>query len=91
MDKGQIVEQGTHRGLLEKQGLYADLYNAQFQDEPQHHEENRLLRLLIQVSALRKYGKEFVGSIGYYTNSSLVQRRFLGKDLAAAGVGLWLA
>jgi subfamily B ATP-binding cassette protein MsbA len=39
MDQGQIVEQGTHRGLLEKQGLYADLYNAQFQDEAQHHEE----------------------------------------------------
>ena len=39
MDKGQIVEQGTHRELLERQGLYADLYNAQFQDEPEQSEE----------------------------------------------------
>lgn len=33
MDQGQIVERGTHRELLSQEGLYADLYNAQFQDE----------------------------------------------------------
>jgi ATP-binding cassette subfamily B protein len=27
---GDIVEQGTHRELLEKQGFFADLYNSQF-------------------------------------------------------------
>jgi ATP-binding cassette subfamily B multidrug efflux pump len=30
MDQGHIVEQGTHDGLLAKQGFYADLYNSQF-------------------------------------------------------------
>ncbi|WP_459169910.1 ABC transporter ATP-binding protein [Natronospora cellulosivora (SeqCode)] len=30
MDKGKIVEQGTHIELLEQKGFYADLYNSQF-------------------------------------------------------------
>jgi ATP-binding cassette, subfamily B, bacterial len=30
MDRGQIVERGTHGGLLEKGGLYARLYETQF-------------------------------------------------------------
>ncbi|MCF0113575.1 MAG: hypothetical protein HUJ60_06325, partial [Bacilli bacterium] len=27
---GNIIEKGTHASLLEKQGFYAELYNAQF-------------------------------------------------------------
>jgi ABC-type multidrug transport system fused ATPase/permease subunit len=30
MDKGEIVERGTHQELLELGGLYARLYNEQF-------------------------------------------------------------
>lgn len=30
MDKGHIIEQGTHESLLEKGGFYANLYNSQF-------------------------------------------------------------
>ena len=30
MDKGRIVEQGTHAQLLAKKGFYYDLYNSQF-------------------------------------------------------------
>ncbi len=30
MDKGQIVEQGTHESLLEKGGFYTNLYDMQF-------------------------------------------------------------
>ena len=32
MDKGRIVETGTHDALLEKGGIYADLYKLQFRD-----------------------------------------------------------
>ena len=31
MDKGNIVEQGTHEELLKKKSFYANLYNSQFQ------------------------------------------------------------
>lgn len=30
LDHGDIVEQGTHEELLEKNGFYAKLYNSQF-------------------------------------------------------------
>jgi ATP-binding cassette subfamily B protein len=30
MNHGMIVEEGTHEGLLAKNGFYADLYNSQF-------------------------------------------------------------
>ncbi|MCZ6809655.1 MAG: lipid A export permease/ATP-binding protein MsbA [Proteobacteria bacterium] len=33
LDKGSIVESGTHRELIAHDGLYADLYRMQFSDE----------------------------------------------------------
>ncbi|QIK69565.1 ABC transporter ATP-binding protein [Erysipelothrix sp. HDW6C] len=30
MDKGNVVESGNHDQLIEKEGMYADLYNSQF-------------------------------------------------------------
>jgi ATP-binding cassette subfamily B multidrug efflux pump len=30
MDHGRIVEQGSHRELMEHRGLYFELYNSQF-------------------------------------------------------------
>ena len=33
MNKGNIIEQGTHSQLLEKNGFYANLYNSQFENE----------------------------------------------------------
>ena len=33
MNEGNIVEQGTHDELIEKNGFYAQLYNSQFAGE----------------------------------------------------------
>lgn len=35
MNKGSIIEQGTHDELLSQGGFYADLYNSQFSDQPE--------------------------------------------------------
>ncbi|HBK19159.1 MAG TPA: hypothetical protein DDZ38_11010 [Gammaproteobacteria bacterium] len=34
LDQGKVVEEGVHAELLSASGLYADLYAAQFRDEP---------------------------------------------------------
>ena len=33
MDRGRIVERGTHQELLQQAGLYAQLYETQFKRE----------------------------------------------------------
>ena len=38
IDKGEIVERGTHQELLERNGLYAQLYNEQFSKRIQQEE-----------------------------------------------------
>jgi ATP-binding cassette subfamily B multidrug efflux pump len=39
IDKGHIVEQGTHDSLMAKRGVYYDLYMSQFRREQQGEEE----------------------------------------------------
>lgn len=40
LEKGQIIEQGTHEELLKKQGLYSKLYEVQFAGENRKGTEN---------------------------------------------------
>jgi len=40
MKEGDIIEQGSHRELLEFKGFYADLYNSQFDTGPDGHGES---------------------------------------------------
>ena len=36
MNKGNIVEMGTHKELLQKKGFYYNLYNSQFENSEEH-------------------------------------------------------
>ena len=42
MDRGQVVDQGTHEELLKRGGLYAELYNLQFNTTGESAEEKAL-------------------------------------------------
>jgi ATP-binding cassette subfamily B protein len=48
MDRGQVVDEGTHEELLTRGGIYADLYRLQFQDG----------RAVVDVSATRMLSSE---------------------------------
>ncbi|MEN4010954.1 MAG: ABC transporter ATP-binding protein [Chloroflexota bacterium] len=44
MDGGQIVEQGTHTELLEKRGLYSQIYELQLRDQEEWSEDDHFGR-----------------------------------------------
>jgi ATP-binding cassette, subfamily B, bacterial len=39
VDRGRVIEQGTHRELLARRGLYAELYRTQFADQEDEESE----------------------------------------------------
>ena len=39
LDKGHIVQQGTHTELLEKEGLYREIYDLQLRDQERFLDE----------------------------------------------------
>lgn len=41
MDQGRIVDQGTHAELLEREGIYAELFNLQFDLSPSNDKPKR--------------------------------------------------
>ncbi len=52
LDKGRIVERGGHGDLLARQGLYAQLWNLQRQQQQVERLERRLARRPIDLAAL---------------------------------------
>jgi ATP-binding cassette, subfamily B, heavy metal transporter len=53
LDKGQLVETGTHAELMEKDGLYASLWNRQRQAEKAREELARMLEEAKRTGAVR--------------------------------------
>ena len=39
LDKGRVVEQGTHQELLEREGMYAHLWKLQQEEEKEKEKE----------------------------------------------------
>ena len=42
LDKGQIIEQGSHQELVEKDGFYNHLYRMQFKDPFKKEKQNKM-------------------------------------------------
>ncbi|MCC8395478.1 ATP-binding cassette domain-containing protein [Paraburkholderia sp. MMS20-SJTR3] len=52
MEHGQLVEQGMHRELLAREGVYAKMWSLQWQQGELEHAQRRLTSQSVSVSAL---------------------------------------
>jgi ABC-type multidrug transport system fused ATPase/permease subunit len=41
LEKGQVVEKGKHNELMEKQGVYYQIYESQLMDQEENHTEEQ--------------------------------------------------
>jgi ATP-binding cassette subfamily B protein len=64
MDSGQVVDQGTHQELLDRGGIYADLYHLQFQGGKTVIDPKGAAALLPRAPALSTPEPSWVRRIG---------------------------
>jgi ATP-binding cassette subfamily B protein len=41
LEKGEVVEKGKHKELMEKQGVYYQIYQSQLMDQEEKHTEGQ--------------------------------------------------
>jgi subfamily B ATP-binding cassette protein MsbA len=63
MDKGRVVDEGTHTDLLARGGLYADLYRLQFRDGKQVIEQPRRKSKATKTTERQNPKRSFFGRL----------------------------
>lgn len=92
MDKGRIVERGRHEELLEREGLYAQLWNLQRQQAELERLERRLARQPVNLAVLMANAidglREAIEARGVklYTDVDLENARVTGDPSTLAQV-----
>ena len=84
LDKGEIVEQGTHEELLERHGLYAKLYSQQFARQAQREVLIGPLRLDGETISTRDTTKKQFVKLGFTKHATKSQ--FIKSDFTRSRV-----
>jgi subfamily B ATP-binding cassette protein MsbA len=73
LDRGRVVELGTHEALLQQNGLYSRLYAMQFSESPQpnHQEHPDQTEILAQTSyEFRSHLNAMIGSLSLLSDAT---------------------
>ncbi|MBX5451543.1 MAG: ATP-binding cassette domain-containing protein [Thermogemmatispora sp.] len=73
LDRGRIVEEGTHESLLARNGLYRRLYDLQLREQEEFEERYRQQRAARQKSARQEEGQRLAAQV--MTEENCCQQR----------------